>query len=80
MQDYLSADTTDYQNQARKVFKKIKSTLEANQLQPRASTKIEIRGQDKKKNFFILAFFSTNAEVRPFEHQARKEEGKELSR
>ena len=70
MQEYLSGDTTDYQTQTRNVNNKIKSTFETNQQQLPRSTRIKIRGQDKKKIFFILAFFSTTASSLLRNHQA----------
>ena len=45
----------------------IKSTFETNQLQLPPTIRIEIRGQERKKTFFIFALFSTTAEARTFE-------------
>ena len=54
---YISKDTTDYCAQASSIFSKVKTLFNDNDLKLPKSTSIEIRGQNKKKEYFILALF-----------------------
>ena len=59
---------------------KSKPCLTKNQLKLSSNTNIEIRGQNKKKEFFILATFSSIAEAKTFENQAAEARKKGVSK
>ena len=44
------------------------------------STSIEVRGQNKKKEYFILALFSSVSEAKTFEHQAAEGRRKNVTK
>ena len=54
MDKYIDAGVTEYRAQASNIYR---------------NTNIEIRGQNKKNEFFILALFSSIAEAKTFENQ-----------
>ena len=56
---------TDYRAQASNIYNKVKATFNKTQLK---LSNIELRGQNKEKEFFILATFSSIAEAKTFEH------------
>ena len=56
---------TDYRAQAFNIYNKVKATFNKTQLK---LSNIEFRGQNKEKEFFILATFSSIAEAKTFEH------------
>ena len=77
---YISNDTTDYRAQASSIFSKIKTLFTDNNLKLPKSTSIEIRGQNRKKEYFILALFSSLSEARAFEHQAAEGRRKNVTK
>ena len=66
MGQYIAKDITDYRAQASSIFSKIKSMFNDNNLKLPKSTYIEVRGQNKKKEYFILALFSSISEAKTF--------------
>ena len=59
MDQYIPKDITDYRAQASNIFYKMKSMFNDNNLKLPKSTSIEVRGQNKKKEYFILALFTS---------------------
>ena len=80
MGEYIAKDTTDYRAQASSIFSKVKNLFNDNNLKLPKSTSIEVRGQNKKKEYFILALFSSLSEARAFEHQAAEGRRKNLTK
>jgi len=70
MGQYIAKDITYYRAQASRIFSKIKTMYNDNDLKLPKSTSIEVRGQNKKKELVILALFSSVSEAKTFEHQA----------
>ena len=70
--EYIGKDIADYHAQASNIFSKVNTMFNDNDLKYPKSTSIEIRGQNKKKEYFILALFSSVSEAKNFEHQAAK--------
>ena len=58
-------------------FNKVSTVFHVKGLKLPQSTRIEIRGQDKKKDPFILALCSTKAKARTFENQMAEARRKE---
>ena len=56
---------TDHRAQASNIYNKVKATFNKTQLK---LSNIELRGQNKEKEFFILATFSSIAEAKIFEN------------
>ena len=80
MGEYIVKDTIDYRAQASSIFSKVKALFNDNNLKLPKSTSIEVRGQNKKKEYFILALFSSLSEARAFEHQAAEGRRKNLTK
>ena len=70
MEEYIAKDITDYCAQASSIFSKVKTMFNDNNLKLPKSTSIEVKGQNKKMEYFILALFSSTSEAETFEHQA----------
>ena len=70
MGQYIAKDITDYCAQVSSIFSKVKTMFNVNNLKLQNSTSIEVRGENKKKEYFILALFSSISEAKTFEHQA----------
>ena len=51
MGEYIAKDITDYHAQASSIFSKVKTLFNDNDLKLPKSTSIEIRGQNKKKEY-----------------------------
>ena len=80
MGEYIAKDITDYRAQASNIFSKVKTMFNDNDLKLPKSTSIEIRGQNKKKEYFILALFSSISEAKTFEHQAAEGRRKNVTK
>ena len=65
MEQNIAAGGTDSHDQASNIYNKVKATFNKTQLK---LSNIELRGQNKEKEFFILATFSSIAEAKTFEH------------
>ena len=66
--EYLG-NNPDRKVRARKLFDTVRSVFQDNGLVLPNSTRIEIWGQDKKKQPFPLALFSSTSDARTFENQ-----------
>ena len=80
MGEYIAKDITDYRAQASSIFSKVKTLFNDNNLKLPKSTSIEIRGQNKKKEYVILALFSSISEAKTFEHQAAEGRRKNITK
>ena len=63
MEQYIAKDITDYHAQASSIFSKIKSMFNDNHLKLPKSTRIAVRGQNKEKEYFILALITSISEA-----------------
>ena len=70
MDEYIEKGITDYRALASSIYTSVKAMFTENHLHLPKSTSIEVRGQNKKKECFILALFSSISEAKTFEHQA----------
>ena len=59
MDKYIEKGITDYRALSSSIFSKIKSMFNNNHLNLPKSTSIEVRGHNKKKDYFLLALFSS---------------------
>ena len=80
MDKYIAKDITDYRALSSSIFSKIKSMFNDNNLNLPKSTSIEVRGQNKKKEYFILALFSSISEAKTFEHQVAEGRRKNVTK
>ena len=80
MGQYIAKDITYYRAQASRIFSKIKTMYNDNDLKLPKSTSIEVRGQNKKKELVILALFSSVSEAKTFEHQAAEGRRKNVTK
>ena len=80
MDQYIEKGSTDYRALASSIFTKVKSMFSENHLHLPKSTSIEVRGQNKKKEYFILALFSSISEAKTFEHQAAEGRRKNVTK
>ena len=80
MDKYIEKGITDYRALASSIYTKVKSMFSENHLNLPKSTSIEVRGQNKKKEYFILALFSSISEAKTFEHQAAEGRRKNVTK
>ena len=72
MNEYIAVGIIDYRAQGSNIYNKVKAVFSNNHLKLLSMTNNEVRGQNKKKKYFILALFSSISEARTFENQAAK--------
>ena len=80
MDQYIEKGITDYRALASSIYTSVKSMFTENHLHLPKSTSIEVRGQNKKKEYFILALFSSISEAKTFEHQAAEGRRKNVTK
>ena len=80
MGQYIAKGITDYCAQASSIFSKVKTMFNDNNLKLLKRISNEVRGQNKKKEYFILALFSSISEVKTFEHQAAEGRRKSVTK
>ena len=80
MEQYIAKDITDYHAQASSIFSKVKTMFNDNNLKLPKNTSIKVRGQNRKKEYFILALFSSVSEAKTLEHQAAEGRRKNVTK
>ena len=74
MDKYIVKGITDYRALSSSIFSKIKSMFNDNNLNLPKSTSIEVRGQNKKKEYFILASFQAFPKRKPLSTRPLRED------
>ena len=76
----IAKDITNYRAQASSIFSKVETMFNDNNLKLPKTTNIEVRGQNKRKEYFILALFSSISEAKTFEHQGAEGRRKNVTK